>query len=196
MAEADDAPWLWIISGPNGSGKTTFALESLNEIAGDVPFINIDRIAAGIDPSLSAPAMIAAGSQALRETKARLGAGDGFAIETTLSGRFHQRLVTQAIAKNWETGFVFLWIASPELAVRRVAERVAQGGHDVPTEVVERRYRRGLANLPWFLETCGRAAIYDNVGRIPKLVAQFEHGRATIHAEATYRTIMSASRSR
>jgi len=100
LVETDDAPWLWIISGPNGSGKTTFARRFVPEIAGGVPFINVDDIARSINPRNVDRAARRAGAVAIEQIEAQVEAREGFAIETTLSGRYQRRLTDRLIANG------------------------------------------------------------------------------------------------
>lgn len=189
MAESGENPWLWIIAGPNGSGKTTFARRFVPVITSGAPFINVDDMARDIDPGDVDGAARRAGTLAIKAIEAHIGSRASFAIETTLSGRYQQRLATRAIAEGWRLGFVYLWIGDPKISIHRIALRVADGGHHVPDEVVHRRFRRGLANLPRYLQMAERASIYDNIAPTPYLVATFDKGDAAVLDVARYAEI-------
>jgi predicted ABC-type ATPase len=137
-----------IIAGPNGAGKTTFAKNFLPKEAHTFNFINADLIAAGLSPFDPDSASFKAARLMLKELDECTNQGASFAFETTLSGRHYLQRI-----KNWKNlGYtVKLWfisLSSPELAISRVAERVVQGGHNIPEDVIRRRFTTGLENLP------------------------------------------------
>jgi len=162
-----------IVSGPNGAGKTTFAREFLPNEAGCPVFINADLIAAGISPFAPEAAAVRAGRIMLEEIRAHARAGDSFAFETTLSGLMYARLIPQWQRQRYRVKLIYLSLATPELAVARVAARVAQGGHDVPEDVIRRRYIAGWRNFQQKFKLLVDAwAHYDNSGERPALVEQ------------------------
>jgi predicted ABC-type ATPase len=133
-----------IIAGPNGAGKTTFAREFLPSEAGCPIFINADLIAQGISPFAPESAAIAAGRLMLDLIKQHSVQGDSFAVETTLSGRCYARMIPRWRNSGYRLELFFLSLPSVEFAVERVAQRVRQGGHDIPTDVIARRFQSGL----------------------------------------------------
>jgi predicted ABC-type ATPase len=160
-----------IIAGPNGAGKTTFALEFLPNEAGCPVFVNADMIAAGISPFQPEIAAIRAGRLMLEEIKEHARQGTSFAFETTLSGRSYLRLIREWRKQQYQVKLLFLSLATPEEAIARVAERVDQGGHHVPDEVVRRRFHTGLENF----QKVYRFEVdlwrwYDNSDLKPKLI--------------------------
>lgn len=160
-----------IIAGPNGAGKTTFAREFLPNEAACPVFVNADLIAAGLSPFNPELAAIKAGRVMLEELAEHARRGENFAFETTLSGRGYVRLIRQWRQQDYYVRLYFLQLASAEDAIARVAERVAQGGHHIPDEVVRRRFLAGLENF----ETMYRQEVnfwrrYDNNGEVPKLL--------------------------
>jgi predicted ABC-type ATPase len=162
-----------IIAGPNGAGKTTFAREFLPNEAGCPVFINADLIAAGISPFAPEAAAVRAGRIMLEEIRAHTRAGGSFAFETTLSGLMYARLIPQWRRQRYRVKLFYLSLATPELAVARVAARVAQGGHDVPEHVIRRRYVAGWRNFQQKFKLLVDAwAQYDNSGERPALVKQ------------------------
>jgi predicted ABC-type ATPase len=162
-----------IIAGPNGAGKTTFAREFLPNEADCPVFINADLIAAGFAPFQPEVALIKAGRMMLEEIARLAERGDSFAFETTLSGRVYLRMIREWRKQGYEVNLFFLSLTNPEEAISRIAERVAQGGHHVPDEVVRRRFSAGLNNF----ETLYRLEVdfwnwYDNSGDKPILLAK------------------------
>lgn len=161
-----------IIAGPNGAGKTTFALEFLPREADCPDFINVDLIAAGLSPFDPDQAAIRAGRLMLEEIRRRVRNGNSFAFETTLSGRHYARMIPRWRAMGYHVKLIFLNLPTADLAVARVAARVAQGGHNVPEPVVRRRFDRGLRNLQNMYRTLVNSwALYDNSGMGPRLIA-------------------------
>jgi predicted ABC-type ATPase len=160
-----------IIAGPNGAGKTTFARSFLPNEAQCPRFINADLISAGLSPFAPETAAFKAGRLMLTEIADCVGKGESFAVETTLAGRSYL-----AHIKHWrELGFhvslFFLSLPNADAAVARVTERVRQGGHHIPEDVIRRRFAAGLRNLERAYKLAVDAwAIYDNAGESPILV--------------------------
>ena len=170
-----------IIAGPNGSGKTTFALEYLPRITQGYKFINADMIAAGLSPLSPGGEMLAASRLLLREVKDYVARRKSFALETTLSGKSYLRLVRQLLADDWQVNLYYLWLPSVEMSISRVAERVACGGHDIPLEAIQRRYARSLDNLlNHYSLLCSSTTCIDNSGdSLEVIFVQDSSGRYT-----------------
>jgi predicted ABC-type ATPase len=161
-----------IIVGPNGAGKTTFALEFLPREADCPDFINVDMIAAGLSPFDPDRVAVRAGRLMLQEIKHRVQRGDSFAFETTLSGRLYARMIPQWRAAGYHVKLIFLSLPTVDLAVARVAARVKQGGHNIPENVIRRRFDSGLKNFYNIYRTLVNSwVLYDNAGIIPHLIA-------------------------
>ena len=137
-----------IIAGPNGAGKTTFAKNFLPQEAHTFRFINADLIAAGLAPFNPESVAFKAARLMLNELDEYTKAGESFAFETTLSGTHYLQRIQEWKDLGYAIKLWFIALSSPELAISRVVERVAQGGHNIPEEVIRRRYRAGLENLP------------------------------------------------
>ena len=146
-------PLCLIIAGPNGAGKTTFAREFLPREAGLVHFANVDLIAAGLSPLKPELASLAAGRLLLHELDRLAAARIDFAFESTLSGLTYASRLRSWKSAGYRIEVVFLQLASVRLALRRIADRVRQGGHPVPAADVRRRFHRGWHN---FLTPTGR----------------------------------------
>jgi predicted ABC-type ATPase len=161
-----------IIAGPNGAGKTTFAREFLPREAGCPDFINVDLISAGLSPFNPHRAALRAGRLMLQEIHRRVRSGEIFAFETTLSGRSYARLIPRWREAGYHVKLIFLSLPSADLAAARVSARVAQGGHDVPEEVVRRRFDAGLRNFEdLYRGLVSSWVLYDNSGPEPRLIA-------------------------
>jgi predicted ABC-type ATPase len=140
-------PRCLIIAGPNGAGKTTFALEYLPNEARVMRFINADMIASGLSPFAPEKEAAAAGRLFLTEVEAQIRAQEDFAIETTLSGRWYLKLIDRLKASGWSVDLYYLALPDVSLSKKRVVERVAHGGHNIPAADIERRFPRSLHNL-------------------------------------------------
>ena len=138
---------LYIIAGCNGAGKTTASYTVLPEILECREFVNADEIAKGLSPFNPSSVAIEAGRLMLKRIGELLSAGVSFSVETTLSTRSYINLIQQAQNQGYSVSLIYFWLNSPELAIERVKQRVANGGHDVPAPIIRRRYRSGLENF-------------------------------------------------
>lgn len=160
-----------IIAGPNGAGKTTFAHEFLPNEAGCPVFINADLIAAGLAPFAPETAAVQAGRLMLQEIERHFAARQSFAFETTLSGKAYLRHIQQWQAGGYRVKLIFLKLDSAEEAIERVAQRVRQGGHNIPETVIRRRFAAGYNNfLSHYSLAVDSWALYDNAGSVPRLI--------------------------
>lgn len=160
-----------IIAGPNGAGKTTFAREFLPNEAGCPIFVNADLIAAGLAPFAPETVAIRAGRLMLQEMARHFSAHESFAFETTLSGRGYLRLIEQWQRADYRVKLLFLQLASPEEAIARVAQRVKQGGHDIPEAVIRLRFAAGRKNFEHlYAPKVDAWVLYDNAGTQPVLL--------------------------
>ncbi len=150
-------PRLLFVAGPNGAGKSTFFEAFLKESG--LPFVNADRFAAalGISDTEAAAAADAARKQLLAE-------GMSFITETVFSDPVGAKLqfLREAIAAGYRVTLYFIGISSTQLSGARVSQRVRAGGHDVPPERLERRFRQSLENLRQALEFVPEIHVYDN----------------------------------
>ena len=164
-----------IIAGPNGAGKTTFAREFLPNEAGCPVFVNADLIAAGLAPFDPARVALRAGRLMLEEIHTHVRKGESFAFETTLSGRHYAQLIPQWRESGFKVKLIFLSLPTPAMAIERVRVRVAQGGHNVPADVIRRRFfsgRRNFENI--YQKRVDVWALYDNSGEKPLLLDEGE----------------------
>ncbi|MDE6566808.1 MAG: zeta toxin family protein [Lachnospiraceae bacterium] len=159
-------PILYIIAGCNGAGKTTASYNVLPNMLNCKEFVNADEIARGLSPFAPERMAVQAGKLMLERIDELLGKRVTFAIETTLATRSYVNLVARAQAVGYQVHLLFFWLESPEAARKRVARRVSEGGHDIPSVVIERRYWLGLRNLfELFIPKVDYWALYDNNAR-------------------------------
>jgi predicted ABC-type ATPase len=138
---------IYIIAGPNGAGKTTFAKEFLPHYVDCFEFLNADLIAAGLSPFLPNLHSFRASQLMLERMQKLIDNRNSFAFETTLAAKAYSQKIPKWQALGYRVQLTFIWLPSVELAIDRVANRVRQGGHDVPTPVIQRRYEMGLVNF-------------------------------------------------
>jgi predicted ABC-type ATPase len=140
-------PKLYIISGCNGAGKTTASYTILPDTLDCKEFINADEIARGLSPFQPENTSIKAGKLMLERIKYLIKTKEDFAFETTLSTRSYVNYIREAKTAGYSIMLLFFWLHSEELAIRRVKTRVAEGGHNIPEDVIRRRYGKGLQNF-------------------------------------------------
>ena len=156
-------PNLYIIAGCNGAGKTTASFTIFPDILDCRQFVNADNIAYGLSPFDVESVALEAGKIMLQRINELLVLGDDFAIETTLTTRSYVSLIQKAKGLGYKVSLIYIWLNSPQLAIERVAERVKNGGHNIPTDVIERRYFRGVKNLfELFIPICDLWTVADN----------------------------------
>jgi predicted ABC-type ATPase len=170
-------PNLFIIAGPNGAGKTTYVRRFLPQEMHCWEFVNADMIAAGLSPFQPASAEFEAGRIMVRRLKQLFAERADFAFETTLSSYGHVSLLEEMRLAGYRIRLDFLWVPELEITRRRVRSRVVKGGHNIPDEVQQRRFGKGIRLLAehyrllihWW-------RLYDNTGESPHLVAQEKNG--------------------
>jgi len=138
---------LYVISGCNGAGKTTASYSVLPDMLNCKEFVNADEIAKGLSPFQPDKVAIEAGRIMLTRIKDLIKHNVDFAFETTLASKSYAPFIREAQLKGYFVTLVFFWLNSPELAIERVKTRVNSGGHDIPENVINRRYWAGICNL-------------------------------------------------
>jgi predicted ABC-type ATPase len=160
-----------IIAGPNGAGKTTFAREFLPKEGDCTVFINADLIAAGLSPFAPETMAIKAGKLMLEAIAENAQSGINFSIETTLSGLGYSRMIPIWQNQGYKVKLIFLQLPDAETAISRVAARVRQGGHDIPSETIARRFAAGLRNFHEVYKPLVDIWLhFDNAGDTPNLL--------------------------
>jgi len=166
-------PNLYIIAGPNGAGKTTASYTLLPEMLGCTNFVNADEIARGLSPFAPELVDVQAARIMLQRIEELLAQKVDFAIETTLATRSYVQLIKRAQAVGYKVHLLFFCLETPEQAIMRVAQRVANGGHGIPEEIIRRRFNRGVENLiHLYLPICDNVAIWNNMQGEAKLIAK------------------------
>lgn len=181
---------LYIIAGCNGAGKTTASYTILPEILNCSEFVNADEIARGLSPFQPSSAAIEAGRLMLKRIEKHLTSGNSFAFETTLSTRSYRALVKRAKELGFQVTCVFFWLQSENLAISRVQSRVKEGGHDIPEEVIRRRYHSGLKNFfELFLPLIDNWLFVDNSGDRYEIIAEGSLSETIVHDEFAWASI-------
>lgn len=164
---------LYIIAGCNGAGKTTASLTILPEILGCKEFVNADNIAKGLSPFQPEKVAVEAGRIMLNRVDELMKSGESFALETTLATKIYKQKILMAQQKGYQVTLLFFWLKNPEMAKERVATRVKEGGHDIPQDVIERRYFGGIKALfDIYLPIVDIALLFDNSEGNHKMVAK------------------------
>lgn len=182
---------VYVIAGPNGSGKTTFAVKFLPEYVNCPNFVNADLIAQGLSPFSPGAAAIKAGKLVLEQIHQFANRGVDFAFETTLSGKLYVNLFKSLKIKGYKIHLFFLWIPDADLALSRIKTRVARGGHNIPADDVIRRFRRSVSNFfKLYQPLLDSWSLLDNKGPVPILIAEKKNGKIAVVNEDLYHRIV------
>ena len=174
-------PKLYIIAGCNGAGKTTASFTILPEILGCKEFINADEIAKGLSPFQPESVAVQAGRIMLARMDELLQKGETFAFETTLATKSYKQKIEWAQANGYEVTLLFFWLRNSKLAKKRVAQRVSEGGHNIPDEIIERRYHSGITQLiTTYMDMIEKYYIFDNSEGESVLIAEKYEGEEIV----------------
>lgn len=185
-----DKKYLYIIAGPNGAGKTTASMTILPEVLNCSEFVNADIIAYGLSPFNPESVAIQAGRMMLTRIDELLNENNSFAVETTLANKTYSILVKKAKERGFEVILLYFWLSSVQQAINRVEKRVLEGGHNIPKNVIERRYKAGLQNLfNIYLDICDVIQVYDNTHGTPNLIFEKEKGQLNVFNKECYNLI-------
>jgi predicted ABC-type ATPase len=164
---------LYIIAGCNGAGKTTASYTILPEIIECKEFVNADEIAKGLSPFQPEKVSFEAGRIMLNRINELLEYNESFAFETTLSTKSYKNKILKAKEQGYTITLLFFWLNNIQLAKERVKIRVKEGGHNIPNDIIERRYLKGIINLfDIYLEIVDGTLIFDNSYGKHELIAQ------------------------
>jgi len=188
-------PKIYVVAGPNGAGKTTFAKKFLPDYTGCREFVNADLIAAGLSPLNPDAAATTAGRLMLEQIHKLASQKRDFAFETTLSGLHYAQFFTKLKKQGYKIHIFYLWVPGVSLALKRIAARVRAGGHNVPSKIVARRYKKSLCNLfhrYWMI--ADTISFIDNSASTPRLVAIKNNGDLHIYDAETFSFIKGAAK--
>lgn len=171
-----EEPALWIVAGPNGSGKSSlYNRTDIEGWGGSVWIINPDLLTTKI-AEIEGVALEAANLSAVQRIErwldTSIDAYQTIGVETVLSSAKYRRVVERAKSRGFEVRMIYVVLHSVELQLGRIANRVREGGHDVPPEKVVARRHRSLVELAWFAQQVDECLIFDNSTGQPELVGQ------------------------
>jgi len=185
-------PRFYIISGPNGSGKTTASYGVLPELLDCAEFVNSDEFAKHLAPFAPESAYITASRLMLKKVQYLFNRREDFCIETTLATRALIKMVRSAQAQGYYVTVLYFWLNSPDIAIQRVAKRVATGGHDIPEETIRRRYNMGLNYLfHSYIPLCDKWLLVDNSNPPFDIIAEGTKKGLTVHDPQRYNRVRS-----
>ena len=179
---------LIILAGPNGAGKSTLAPTLLRDRLGLTEYVNADTLAQGLSAFQPESVAVAAGRLMLQRLRELVEQRADFAFETTLATRSYASWLRQLRAQGYRVHLFYLWLQSPALATQRVRERVSQGGHSIPPEVIACRYRKGVRNFfELYQPLMDTWAVYDNTEAAAfQMIASGETNQTTVVASADW----------
>ena len=187
---------LYIISGCNGAGKTTASFNILPDLLNCKEFVNADEIARGLSPFQPEKVSIEAGRLMLKRIEELTNSNQDFSFETTLSTKLFINTIEKAKSKSYYITLIFFWLESVELAKDRVQKRVIEGGHNIESDVIERRYKAGIKNLfHLYANKVDSLLIFDNSKPESELIAEkeIENESFTIHNSQKFNKLKTIS---
>lgn len=187
-------PRFFIISGCNGAGKTTASYTLLPQLLNLHTFVNADEIADELSPQDPKRESLRAFRLMLERMDQLIARGEDFAVETTLATKSLAGIIENAQQLGYKVGLLYFWLKSPELAVKRVAIRVASGGHNIPENTIVRRYWQGMQNLrDIYIPRCDSWVLIDNSATDANWIAERKTGEETpvIYNKRLYNLILN-----
>lgn len=177
-----NTPSLWIIAGPNGVGKTTYAKQHISSVTGSSAFINQDEIARGISPigAVTGEDLITAARVSIYQRNKMLKSNRNFTIETTLSGKSYLKFMDEAKSRGYQVNLIFFYVNSIEESLKRVQRRVESGGHNVAEKDIRRRFPRSLCNFFLYAAKSDHWVVIDNNQPDPIVAADCTNGTISI----------------
>jgi predicted ABC-type ATPase len=186
---------IYIIAGPNGAGKTTFAQKFLPYYANCQNFVNADFIAQGLAPFSPQKASIRAGKLVLEQIHYYAAEQLNFAFETTLSGKTYLNILNKFKRNGYKLHLFFLWIPNTKLAIARINDRVAKGGHNIPAEDVKRRFGRSIYNFfNLYMPLIDSWILFNNTGEQPLPIAEGINQQVIIFDQILFEKVKQSAR--
>jgi predicted ABC-type ATPase len=171
-------PTIYILAGPNGVGKTTYADRYLPDVIKELEFVNADLIARGISPFAPEKAAMEAGRIALARIRHLIESGTSFTWETTMSGRTAVRWLQSAKDAGCTIKCYFLWVRKVDTTLERIRQRVQEGGHQIDSDVSQRRFFKTIENFfAIYRPLCDSWKLFANDQLTPRLLAVGEGNR-------------------
>jgi len=155
-----DPPRITIIAGANGCGKSTFTARS--SFVYRIPLLDPDAISKALQPTVPGTSAVAAARKVLNSARQHIEKGEGFAVETTLSGQGYLQMMLEARTRGFEIVLVYIGTERVEINLGRIRDRVVAGGHNVPEVDVRRRYLRSFQNLAVASGRADHTILFDN----------------------------------
>ena len=186
---------VYIIAGPNGSGKTTFATKFLPDYVKCPNFVNADLIAQGLSPFSPRSAAIKAGKLVLSQIHEYIRMNVDFAFESTLAGKLYINLFKKLKTRGYRIHLFFLWVPDAKLAIARIEDRVSDGGHDVPVQDIKRRFKRSTYNFFKLYQPLADSwMLFNNAGSIPALIAKGKNNHIYVINQELFDIIKALAR--
>lgn len=182
MNDLKKKPAIWIVSGPNGVGKTTYAKQHILKVTGSANFINQDEIAKGISPlkAVEGGDLLRAARISISLRTRMLKRQESFTVETTLSGLTYLNFIKKAKQQGYSINLLYFYVSDIETSLKRIQRRVESGGHVVSEEDVRRRFPRSMVNLKKYAVLCDHWVVFDNNGFKPQIIADYSSGQIEI----------------
>ncbi|BCG58090.1 zeta toxin family protein [Paenibacillus sp. URB8-2] len=167
---------MFVFAGNNGSGKSTIRNLIIDRIEVSVN-IDPDALARRINPTQPETARVSAGKEAIRLARECIHNHRDFSVETTLSGGYAIRLMKEAKLKQFEITMFYIGLGDPNLNIERVASRVRNGGHHIPTKDILHRHQSSMQNLLPHLDLLNDLIVIDNSALDGQIVLESNNGR-------------------
>ena len=159
----------YLFAGVNGVGKTTL-FNAINRYMKKSVRINSDEIVREISKWNSEIDQVKAAKIAIGLRNECMEKGNSFNEETTLTGKTILKLIDKVREKNYKLHLFYVGVGSPDISKERIKKRVADGGHHIPDEVVDKRYKESLKNFEKILKKFDNVVVYDNSVRFRTLL--------------------------
>lgn len=187
-------PTIYVIAGPNGVGKTTFADRYLPDEARQIEFVNADLIARGLSPYDPDVVAMDAGRIAIGRIRQLIANQVGFTWETTMSGRSAAGWLREAKTAGFTLKCYFLWVRQPEIILTRIRQRVVEGGHNIPESVARRRFFKTIENcFGIYRPLFDSWMLYENDLPEPRMVAVEKQGRFVVRDRKRLNEILNSA---